>query len=152
MLTAVKFFKEQRFDFSLVAMIWILNAVTFTYKAVKHKKKAYYHNGFKCSLTSKIQKIISKTPINDKNTSAVSLQWKPTAEVLWERKCYNQRTRSRESSCASSSFRNESKPMSIPHALHSLTTVSSLGFDTPRSILPIHLSLMSHSSASFSME
>lgn len=66
MLTAVKFFKEQRFDFSLVAMIWILNAVTFTYKAVKHKKKAYYHNGFKCSLTSKIQKIISKTPINDK--------------------------------------------------------------------------------------
>ncbi len=66
MLTTVKFFKEQRFDFSLVAMIWILNAVTFTYKAVKHKKKAYYNNGFKCSLTSKIQKIISKTPINDK--------------------------------------------------------------------------------------
>lgn len=38
-LTAVKLVKEQRFDFGLVAMLGVLNAVTFTYKAVKQKEK-----------------------------------------------------------------------------------------------------------------
>ncbi|MDE7288048.1 MAG: hypothetical protein K2N71_00910, partial [Oscillospiraceae bacterium] len=38
-LTFIKFIKEQRFDFSLVAMLWVLNAVMVTYKAVKLKEQ-----------------------------------------------------------------------------------------------------------------
>lgn len=38
-LTAVKLVKEQMFDFGLVAMLGVLNAVTYTYKAVKQKEK-----------------------------------------------------------------------------------------------------------------
>lgn len=40
-LTAVKFFKEQSFDFSLLAILGVLNAVTNIYKAVKIKEKNY---------------------------------------------------------------------------------------------------------------
>ncbi|MDE6746242.1 MAG: hypothetical protein K2J72_06340 [Oscillospiraceae bacterium] len=38
-LAFIKFIKEQRFDFSLVAMMWVLNAVTSTYRAVKLKEQ-----------------------------------------------------------------------------------------------------------------
>ena len=38
-LTFIKFIKEQRFDYSLVAMLWVLNAVAYTYKAVKLKEQ-----------------------------------------------------------------------------------------------------------------
>ena len=38
-LTFIRFIKEQRFDYSLVAMLWVLNAVVYTYKAVKLKEK-----------------------------------------------------------------------------------------------------------------
>lgn len=40
-LTALKLLKGQGFDFGLVAMLWVLNAVAYTYKAVKHKEKKY---------------------------------------------------------------------------------------------------------------
>ena len=38
-LTAVKLLREQMFDFSFVAMLCVLNAVMYTYKAVKLKEK-----------------------------------------------------------------------------------------------------------------
>lgn len=38
-LTAVKLINKQIFDYSLVAMLWVLNAVMFTYRTVKLKKK-----------------------------------------------------------------------------------------------------------------
>ncbi len=38
-LMFIKFIKEDRFDFSLVAMLWVLNAVASTYKAVKIKEQ-----------------------------------------------------------------------------------------------------------------
>ena len=38
-LTFIRFIKEDRFDFSLVAMLWVLNAVVYTYKAVKLKEQ-----------------------------------------------------------------------------------------------------------------
>lgn len=40
-LTTLKLLKGQMFDFGLVAMLWVLNAVTYTYKAVKQKEKKY---------------------------------------------------------------------------------------------------------------
>lgn len=38
-LMFIKYIKEDKFDFSLVAMLWVLNAVAYTYKAVKLKEK-----------------------------------------------------------------------------------------------------------------
>lgn len=38
-LMFIKFIKEDKLDFSLVAMLWVLNAVAYTYKAVKLKEK-----------------------------------------------------------------------------------------------------------------
>lgn len=38
-LTFIKFIKEDKLDFSIVAMLWVLNAVAYTYKAVKLKEK-----------------------------------------------------------------------------------------------------------------
>ncbi|MCM1328545.1 MAG: DUF6442 family protein [Ruminococcus sp.] len=38
-LTFIKFLKENVLDFGLLAMIWVLNAVAYTYKAVKLKEK-----------------------------------------------------------------------------------------------------------------
>ena len=68
--------------------------------------------------------------------------------IFWERKFWIQRVRSTESSlCTSSFFRKASKPMSMPHALHRSTTVSSFGHEIPRSMLLIHLSLIPHNSA-----
>lgn len=40
-ITFIKFIKEDEFDYSILAMIWVLNAVTYTYKAVKLKEKKF---------------------------------------------------------------------------------------------------------------
>ena len=38
-LTFIKFLKEDKLDYSVLAMLWVLNAVAYTYKAVKLKEK-----------------------------------------------------------------------------------------------------------------
>lgn len=38
-LTFIKFLKEDKLDFGILAMLWVFNAVAYTYKGVKLKNK-----------------------------------------------------------------------------------------------------------------
>lgn len=51
-LTALDFIKMQKFNFSLVAIIWVLDAVANTYKAAKLKEKRFIVNAVLFDITA----------------------------------------------------------------------------------------------------